>query len=150
VVSPSAPGRGAGEKVLVVEDEPALREVTRRILARNGYEVVVAANGQEAIAASASCPGGLDLLLTDVVMPQMRGKEVAEHVCAYQPAVCVLFMSGYTQGLLGALGILEPGISLIEKPFSEEALLRKVRALLDAKKGDGVTDGPKTTSPSRL
>jgi two-component system, cell cycle sensor histidine kinase and response regulator CckA len=103
------PEGGSGETVLVVEDESALREVTRRILARNGYKVIVAANGQEAIDLSDTCPGQIDLLLTDVVMPQMQGKEVADRVCAAQPGIPVLFMSGYTQGLLGAQGILAPG-----------------------------------------
>lgn len=70
-------------------------------------------------------------MLTDVV-PRMQGKEVAEKVRAVQPGVRVLFMSGYTQGLLGAQGVLEPGISLIEKPFSEAALLGKIHAILRA------------------
>jgi PAS domain S-box-containing protein len=121
---------GGGETVLVVEDEAALREVTRRILSRNGYEVIVAANGPEAIDVGAGRPGQIDILLTDVVMPHMQGKEVAERVRAAQPGLRVLFMSGYTQGLLGAQGVLEPGINLIEKPFSEASLLAKLRAML--------------------
>ncbi len=121
---------GQGETVLVVEDEAALREVTRRILARNGYQVMVAANGEEALAVSAAHPGQIDVLITDVVMPHMQGKEVAERVHVLQPEIRVLFMSGYTQGLLGAQGVLEPGLSLIEKPFSEAALLAKIREIL--------------------
>jgi PAS domain S-box-containing protein len=123
------PMGGAGETVLVVEDEAAIREVTRRILARNGYAVMVAASGQEAIDISAAADR-IDMLLTDVVMPQMQGKEVAERVRGLQPGVKVLFMSGYTQGLLGAQGVLEPGVSLIEKPFSEAGLLLKIRSIL--------------------
>ena len=126
----ATPEGGAGEVILVVEDESALREVTRRILARNGYKVMVAANGQEAIDLVDTCPGQINLLLTDVVMPQLQGKEVADRVCAAQPGIPVLFMSGYTQGLLGAQGILAPEVNLIEKPFSEAELLAKVRAIL--------------------
>jgi len=131
--APSADRRvgGAGETVLVVEDEAALREVTRRILARNGYHVMVAAGGQEAIDISAR-DDQIDMLLTDVVMPQIQGKEVAERIRARHPGIRVLFMSGYTQGLLDAQGVLEPGIRLIEKPFSEAALLTKIRTILSA------------------
>ena len=123
---PAGPGRGAGELVLLVEDETALREVTRRILARNGYRVAAAASGAEAIQ-SATAPGRIDILLTDVIMPGMQGQEVAERIRALQPGIAVLFMSGYTQGLLSAQGILESGISLIEKPFTEAALLTRLR-----------------------
>jgi two-component system, cell cycle sensor histidine kinase and response regulator CckA len=128
---PGKPRGGAGQTVLVVEDEAALREVTRRILDRNGYRVRVAGTGQEAIDISAGADQ-IDILLTDVVMPRMQGKEVAERVRALQPGVRVLFMSGYTQGLLGAQGVLEPGTRLIEKPFSEAALLGNIDAILSA------------------
>ncbi len=128
---PSAgPARGQDELVLLVEDEPAMREVTRRILARNGYRVMVAANGQEAISAAAACPDQITALVTDVIMPGLQGKEVAHRVCELQPGVAVLFMSGYTEGLLSAQGILESGIHLIEKPFSENSLLSKLQVAL--------------------
>jgi PAS domain S-box-containing protein len=139
---PAAPERGNGESVLVVEDEDALREVTRRILARNGYQVLLAANGCQAIEVAASCPGPLHALVTDVVMPGMQGREVADRVRAVHPGVRVLYMSGYTQGLLGAQGILDPGIQLIEKPFSQAALLTKLRAVLTAQTGDGPEPAP--------
>jgi len=128
---PSAePEHGSGELVLLVEDEAAMREVTRRILVRNGYQVVVAANGREAIEAAAAPPGRIAVLLTDVIMPGMQGREVAEHVHEFQPGIPVLFMSGYTQGLLSAQGILEPGINLLEKPFNEASLLKKLHEIL--------------------
>ena len=131
---PSDDGEGSGsELVLVVEDEPALREVTRRILTRNGYRVITAADGSEAILATRSCRDHIDLLLTDVIMPGMQGKEVAQQVRKLQPDVAVLYMSGYTEGLLSAQGVLEPGINLIEKPFNEKSLLRKVRELIHAR-----------------
>ena len=124
------PQGGTGQVVLIVEDETALREVTRRILDRNGYHVLTAASGPEAIDIITSHPGHIDLLLTDVIMPQMMGKEVAERTCARRPGVRVLYMSGYTQGLLSAQGVLEPGVNLIEKPFSEPALLTKLNDIL--------------------
>ena len=128
---PSAkPRSGTGQVVLLVEDETAPREVARRILDRNGYHVLAAASGPEAIDLIASHPGHVDLLLTDVIMPRMMGKEVAERISAHQPGIRVLYMSGYTQGLLGAQGLLEPEVNLIEKPFSEPALLTKLNDIL--------------------
>jgi PAS domain S-box-containing protein len=123
---------GDGSKmVLVVEDEPALREVTRRILARNGYQVITATNGQEAIDAAARQQ--VDLLVTDVIMPGMQGREVADRIRKLQPCMAVLFMSGYTQGLLSTQGVLESGVDLIEKPFAESSLLQRIRALLHSR-----------------
>src|SRR3984885_7897813 len=129
--------RGAGETVLIVEDEPAMREVTRRILSRNGYRVLVAASGREAMELAANQPGDIDILLTDVVMPQMLGREAAEKIGALQPGVKVLFMSGYTQGLLDTQGVVQPGVNLIEKPFTETSLLTKLRQVVTA---DGAAD----------
>jgi hypothetical protein len=124
------PLRGHGEMVLVVEDEPAMREVTRRILARNGYHVLAAASGHDALQAVPGQLEHVDLLLTDVVMPHMQGRELADKIHLLQPDVPVLFMSGYTQGLLSQQGVLEPDIHLIEKPFSETTLLAKIREIL--------------------
>jgi PAS domain S-box-containing protein len=123
-------GNGVGETVLVVEDEPAMREVTRRILSRRGYRVITAASGREAIEIAANHAGGIDVLLTDVIMPQMLGKEAAERIRALRPSVKVLFMSGYTQGLLDTQGVLEAGVNLIEKPFTEASLLTKLRQII--------------------
>jgi PAS domain S-box-containing protein len=133
--SAAAPG-GAGELVLVVEDGAALREVTRRMLARNGYRVIVAADGQQAIAAAEGSPERIDALVTDVVMPGMQGREVAERISALQPGISVLYMSGYTKGLLGAQGVLEPGVHLIAKPFTEASLLNSVHGVLAAQVRD--------------
>jgi len=129
---PAQPRRGHGETVLVVEDEAAMREVTRRILDRNGYHVVAAASGHDALHILASQLEHIDVLLTDVIMPHMQGKELADKIRVLQPAARVVFMSGYTQGLLGEQGVLEPGISLIEKPFSETTLLTKLHEILSA------------------
>ena len=121
-----------GETVLVVEDEEALREVTRRILARRGYEVISAANGKEAIDLIARYDGALDLLLTDVVMPEMLGEQVAVEIQRLRPDIRVVFMSGYAEPVLGARGALDEGVVLVSKPFSETELLTKIRDALDA------------------
>ncbi len=136
-ITPAAPPQaeprhGHGQVVLVVEDEPAMREVTRRILDRNGYHVVAAASGEEALDVLARQLDHIDVLLTDVIMPRMQGKELADKIRILQPAARVVFMSGYTQGLLGAQGVLEPGVHLIEKPFSETTLLTKLHEILTA------------------
>jgi PAS domain S-box-containing protein len=123
--------RGSGETVLVCEDEPAIREVTRRILARHGYQVILSENGMDAIRRAETHGGPLHLLLTDVVMPQVLGKDVAEAVVAVRPDVKVLYMSGYARPVLAGTGTLDAGVNLLEKPFSEEVLLAAVREVLD-------------------
>jgi two-component system, cell cycle sensor histidine kinase and response regulator CckA len=127
---PAAIRGGGGETVLVVEDEPAMREVTRRMLSRNGYQVLTAASGPEAIEVAATHPHRINVLLTDVVMPQMFGKQAAEQISALQPGVKILFMSGYTQGLLDSQGVIQAGVNLIEKPFTETSLLAKLREVI--------------------
>ncbi|MDP1795000.1 MAG: PAS domain S-box protein [Acidimicrobiales bacterium] len=124
---------GGRETILVVEDEDALREVTRRILARHGYAVLPAASGVEAIALTEQHNGPIDLLLSDVIMPKMQGKAVADEVTARRPGTRVLFMSGYAQPVLGD-DVTSGSFRLIEKPFDEATLLRTVREVLD---GDG-------------
>jgi nitrogen-specific signal transduction histidine kinase/CheY-like chemotaxis protein len=126
----SEPERGGGETILVVEDEPAMLEVTRRILADNGYEVLVAADGAAALRLAGDHPGAIDVLLTDVVMPEMLGKEVAERVTALRPGIGVLFMSGYAQPVIGAMGDIAGGREIIDKPFTEAALLDRLRTIL--------------------
>ena len=122
----------SGETVLICEDEPAIREVTRRLLARHGYEVLLAEDGMDAIRLARTREGPLDLLLTDVVMPQVLGKDVAEAILAVRPDVKVLYMSGYARPVLAGTGTLEAGVNLLEKPFSEAVLLEAVREVLDA------------------
>jgi PAS domain S-box-containing protein len=123
--------RGGEETVLVVEDEEGMREVTERILTRSGYQVLTAPDGLVALELVAHHPGPIDLLLTDVVMPHMLGKEVAERVMAARPGIRVLYMSGYAQPIFGAHGTLEAGVVLIEKPFTGPALLSKIAEVLD-------------------
>jgi PAS domain S-box-containing protein len=117
---------GGGETILLVEDEPALREVTRRLLTRNGYHVLEAGDGEDALRIAEEHPDPVDLLLTDVVMPKMLGKQVAEHVQRSRPRIKVLYMSGYAKPVLASQGSLEAGVILLEKPFSEADLLDKV------------------------
>ena len=120
---PSYERKPRGETVLVVEDEPALREVTKRIFARNGYQVITAGNGPEALEVARDYPGEIHLLVTDVVMPHMLGKEVAEKMLEIKPDIEVLFMSGYARPVLASQGRLEPHVALVEKPFSAAELL---------------------------
>jgi signal transduction histidine kinase len=120
-----------GETVLVVEDAEALREVTRRIFARNGYRVITAANGPQALDLARSHPGEIHLLVTDVVMPGMLGNEVAEKMRAIKPGIEVLFMSGYARPVLASQGRLDPGVALVEKPFSEAELLSQAGQVLN-------------------
>jgi PAS domain S-box-containing protein len=127
-----APRGSTGQTVLVVEDESALREVTRRILARNGYDVITAVDGNDALQIAASHTGEIDLLLTDVVMPHMLGREVGERIGVLHPAAKVLFMSGYTAGSLDTQGVLESDVDLIEKPFTEASLIAKVSEVMSA------------------
>jgi PAS domain S-box-containing protein len=123
---------GGAETILVVEDEDALREVSRRILARNGYDVMTSSNGPDAIALVEAYEGEINLLLTDMIMPQMVGKEVASKIQALRQGLPVLYMSGYAQPVLGPT--LGEGQALLEKPFTEQQLLAEVRDLLDAAK----------------
>ena len=121
-----------GETVLVVEDQDALREVTKRIFTRNGYQVITAANGPEALDIARGHLGDIHLLVTDVVMPRMLGVEVAEKVRAIKPGIEVLFVSGYAQPVLASQGRLDPGVPLVEKPFSAADLLAKAGQVLNA------------------
>ncbi len=128
----SPPPRGE-ETILLVEDEQALREVTRRILAASGYQVIAAANGPDALRAADGHVGAIDLLLSDVIMPQMPGPQLAERLLAERPAVRVLLMSGFAQPILDSGGHLKAGMALIEKPFSGPGLLAKVAQTLERK-----------------
>jgi CheY-like chemotaxis protein len=115
-----------GETILVVEDEDAVRRLTRRILARAGYTVIEAPGGAAALAAWETHEGHIDLLLTDVVMPSMSGKELAERL-----GVVPVFMSGYTDDAVLREGLEAGRPRLVQKPFDAETLLAAVRAALD-------------------
>jgi PAS domain S-box-containing protein len=120
------------ETILVVDDEEGLREVTRRILTRSGYTVLVARSGAEAIEIASTHGGPIDLLLTDVIMPQMQGPTVAKEVKILKPSIRVLFMSGHAQPVLEAESVIGTQFQLVEKPFDQSMLLKSVRGVLDA------------------
>jgi two-component system, cell cycle sensor histidine kinase and response regulator CckA len=127
----AAPDPGNGETILVVEDEQSLRDMACRILERNGYLTCAATSASNAIRLASDLAQPIDLLLTDVVMPEMLGNEVAARVGAIRPGAHVLYMSGYAQTVLGAEGALNPDVDLLEKPFSEATLLTCVRQAID-------------------
>jgi two-component system cell cycle sensor histidine kinase/response regulator CckA len=123
--------RRGTETVLLVEDDPAARELVAEVLREQGYCVLVAANGQAAVDTAAACgKAPIHLLLTDVVLPKLSGRDVAERVTALYPAVKVLYMSGYTDDAISRHGVLEPGVRLLQKPFRTEALTRSVAEVL--------------------
>jgi two-component system, cell cycle sensor histidine kinase and response regulator CckA len=122
---------GQGETLLVVEDEAALRDVAGRILSGAGYRVLAADGGAQALELAALHDGAIDLLVSDVVMPGMLGKELAERLVGVRPDTRVLYMSGYAQPVLASQGTLEPGVALLEKPFTAADLLSAVRKRLD-------------------
>ncbi|MGH2875433.1 MAG: ATP-binding protein [Solirubrobacteraceae bacterium] len=115
--------------VLVVDDERALREIVRRVLTEAGYEVLVAASGEQALALADTHEGTIDLVLTDVVMPGMLGPELAQRVQERRPAAGIAYMSGFAETVLGPAADLEPGV-LLDKPFTAAALLAHVRGAL--------------------
>ena len=123
------PARGS-ETVLLVEDEDALRQLARRILERQGYRVVESRNGRDALACATAHEGRIDLILTDVVMPEMSGRALVERLSAVRPDAAVVYMSGYTDDDVLRRGMLEPGSLFIQKPFNPGALLRIVRDAL--------------------
>ena len=119
------------ETVLLVEDEPSVRDLAHRLLSQQGYKVLEAANGKEALRVAQECFGEINLLLTDVVMPRMGGKEVADRLKTLRPSVKVLFISGFPDEAIAHHGVLTPGIAFLQKPFSPAALAQKVREVLD-------------------
>jgi two-component system cell cycle sensor histidine kinase/response regulator CckA len=123
-----------GETILLVEDEAMTMEVSQVMLENLEYEVLAAASPNEAIALFKQHDGKIDLLITDVVMPQMNGRELSEQIKALQPGIKTLFMSGYTADVIAHQGVLEEGINFIEKPFSMHDLSIKIRMALDSHK----------------
>jgi len=116
--------------ILLVEDEHALREVSRRILTSHGYEVIFAANGEEALQVAGEHEGPIDLLLSDVIMPRMAGTQLAELFGHEHPEARVLFMSGFAEPILSAQGQMKGDFELLDKPFSGATLLAKVEQVL--------------------
>jgi two-component system cell cycle sensor histidine kinase/response regulator CckA len=130
-IEPATAPMGLGETVLLVEDSDAVRELLAETLERQNYRVLIASDGAEGVALSDSFDGTIDLLVTDMVMPQLGGREVADHVRAARPGTKVLFLSGYTDDTIVRHGVLEPGAAFMQKPVGPRKLLIRVRELLD-------------------
>ena len=120
------------ETILLVEDEDVVRGLTRKILMQAGYNVLDAAGGEEAIRLCRTHAGAIDLLLTDVVMPGISGKEIADRLLELRPETRILFMSGYTDEAIVQHGVLDEGVEFIQKPFTWVGLARKVRDVLNS------------------
>jgi CheY-like chemotaxis protein len=119
------------ETILVVEDEEEVRKLTVQILSKHGYTVLEASSGDEALRICEQHEVPIDLMITDVVMPQMNGKELSDRFKGLRPNAKVLFTSGYTEHVVVHHGVLEKGLNYIQKPFSVDGLARKVREVLD-------------------
>jgi two-component system cell cycle sensor histidine kinase/response regulator CckA len=118
------------ETILVVEDELAVRELVRKVLERSGYRVIVAATPREALDIVDKFPSAIDLLMSDVVLPQMGGRALAEQLTAKVPTMRILYMSGYTDDAIVHHGVLDPGTPFLQKPFTARGLTGKVREVL--------------------
>ena len=123
------------ETVLLVEDAQPLRELARELLEDCGYKVLEAANGAAAIKVAENHQESIHLLLTDVVMPGMDGRKLADHIVRIHPGLKVLYMSGFTDDVIVHHGVLDSGVALLEKPFTKEGLTRKVKEALGINKG---------------
>jgi CheY-like chemotaxis protein len=130
--APAQPLRGL-ETILLVEDEEAVRDLARDVFTARGYTVLEARQGSEALRICERHAGPIHLMLTDVVMPEMSGRELADRLAVLRPGMKVLYMSGYTDNAVVHHGILDPGTIFLQKPFSPAVLAKKVREVLDAR-----------------
>ena len=121
---------GGSETVLLVEDEESVRELVRETLKTRGYRVIEASDGIAGMRVSEEYQGNIEILITDVVMPGMSGRELAKRVAAARPNIRVLYLSGYTEDAIIHEGALEPGTGFLQKPFTLQVLARKVREVL--------------------
>ncbi len=121
---------GGSETVLLVEDEESVRELVRETLKARGYTVIEASDGISGMRVAEGYPGKIEILITDVVMPGMSGRELAKRITAARPTIKVLYLSGYTEDAIIHEGALEPGTAFLQKPFTLQVLARKVREVL--------------------
>jgi CheY-like chemotaxis protein len=126
------PSHGS-ETVLLVEDDAGLRDLVCEVLEGAGYTVLVAESGARALEIAGEYPGAIQLLVTDVIMPGLSGRNAAEQIRAARPEMDLLFISGYTSEAIEKHGVLEPGAKFLTKPFRTEELLHKVRDVLDGR-----------------
>ena len=122
---------GGSETVLIVEDDDGLRKFAQKVLLQHGYRVLDAENGEDALRVIQAHEGQIDLMITDVIMPKMGGKKLAERLQPLYPQMKLIYMSGYTDNAILHHGVLAPELNFLEKPFSPESLARKVREALD-------------------
>jgi signal transduction histidine kinase len=125
------PPEGKGETIIVAEDEPQVRKSLRLILQRNGYKIIEAENGEDAVRKFQENRSAVSLILLDVIMPVKNGREAYEKIKSIAPSVKTIFMSGYTDDIITKKGLLEEGFDLISKPINPDALVRKIRDVLD-------------------
>ena len=129
---PAAESSRGAESVLLVEDEPAILEITGQMLETLGYDIHKACSPAEALRIAEECGDGLQLLVTDVVMPEMNGRELAKKLLSLHPRLKCLFMSGYTADIIARNGMVEGSLNFIQKPFSKQTLAIKLREVLDS------------------
>jgi CheY-like chemotaxis protein len=121
---------GGSETILLVEDEPSLRTLARKVLESSGYRILEAATGEEALRFLEGIEEPAHLLLTDLVLPDMTGTTLSERILRRWPQTKVLYVSGYTESVIVHRGVLDPGKSFLQKPYSKEVLLNRIRELL--------------------
>lgn len=151
VITPPPPSRprGGTETILLVEDEPLVLELAHCALQESGYTVLACAGADVALRTFADYPQAIDLLVTDVVMPRMNGRELAGRISALRPGIAVLYSSGYGEDIIARQGVLEAGLHFLEKPYRPSDLLLKVREILDSRAGtSGVPQSTETPAIS--
>lgn len=124
---------GGSETLLVVEDDAPVRKSVCRTLSRRGYKVLQAGSGEDALRLCEQYPEDIAMVLTDVVLTGMSGRDLADALISTRPGLKVLFMSGYADNAIVHHGVLEPGLDFIQKPFTPESIARKVREVLEKK-----------------
>jgi two-component system, cell cycle sensor histidine kinase and response regulator CckA len=127
---------GGSETILIAEDEPDLRELSRIFLESYGYKVLEAGSAEQAIRTVEEYSARIHLLLTDVIMPGMSGRQLAEKILQKDPKTKILYMTGYTDDMVVQHKVLEPGVQLLQKPFTRTELAVKVRTTLDGRDRD--------------
>jgi CheY-like chemotaxis protein len=123
--------KGKGETIIIAEDEPRVRDIVRHLLENNGYKIIEAENGEDAVGKFKENRVVVSLILLDVIMPVKNGKEAYEEIRGIEPEIKTIFMSGYTDDIISNKGLLEDGFDFISKPIKSDTLMRKIREVLD-------------------